>query len=157
MARATAKTPAPPVPGTRYEDDCYTWVQEQVALLQAGRVNEIDAPNVAEELGDVADTIEHQLESAIAVLTQHLLKWDHQPERRSRSWELTVREQRRRIARLLRKNPGLKSFVAEAIADGYADGRGRALDETGLPDSAMPETCPYAFEDMTQREIVFAV
>ena len=132
MARATAKTPTPPVPATRYEDDCYTWVHEQVALLRAGRLSEVDALNVAEELGDVAKTIEHQLESAIAVLTQHLLKWDHQSERRSRSWAMTVREQRRRIVRLLKKNPGLKGVLHEAIQEGYLDGRDRASGETNL-------------------------
>jgi hypothetical protein len=155
MARATAKTPTPPVPGTHYEDDVYTWVQEQVALLRAGRLNEIDAINIAEELSDVGNEQLDKLESAIAVLSQHLLKWDYQPERRSRSWELTVREQRRRIARLLAKNPGLKSSLGEALTAGYADGRDRALDETSLPDTAIPESCPYRIETMLQREIVF--
>ena len=155
MATKTRDKPAA-APRTRYEDDLYTWAREQVALLRAGRLSEVDARNVAEELSDVGNELAFRLESAIAVLTMHLLKWDHQPEKRSRSWALTVREQRRRIAKLLRKNPGLKSELAEALADGYADGRGRALDETGLPDDAIPEVCPYAFDEMITREIVFA-
>ena len=153
MGKQSIKRPPDEVPATRYEDDLYTWVQEQIALLRAGRLTEIDALNVAEELSDVGNEQLDKLESAIAVLTQHLLKWDHQPERRSRSWELSVREQRRRISRVLKKNPGLKPLIAEAVEDGYADGRGRALDETGLPDTAMPETCPYSFEQMMTRPI----
>ena len=35
-----------------------------------------------------------KLESALRVLMLHLLKWDHQPDRRSRSWTASVREQR---------------------------------------------------------------
>ena len=35
-----------------------------------------------------------KLESALRVLMLHLLKWDHQPSMRSRSWTLTIREQR---------------------------------------------------------------
>ena len=35
-----------------------------------------------------------KLESALRVLMLHLLKWDHQPDMRSRSWTLSIREQR---------------------------------------------------------------
>ena len=154
MATSTrAKTPA--APRTRYEDDLCAWVEEQVALLRAGRLSEIDALNVAEELSDVAKAEFHSLSSAIAILTQHLLKWDHQPQRRSRSWELSVRAQRRRVAEVLEDNPSLKSRLATAVARGYANGRDRALDETGLADDAMPETCPYSFDEMMDRPIVF--
>lgn len=34
---------------TRHEDDLYTWVQEQVELLRAGRFADVDAENVAED------------------------------------------------------------------------------------------------------------
>jgi hypothetical protein len=156
MAGAAAKDAKPQTPAlTRYEDDLYTWVQEQVALLRAGRLAEIDALNVAEELSDVGNEQLDKLESAIAVLTMHLLKWDHQPEKRSRSWALTIGEQRRRIGKLLRRNPGLKSELEEAVADGYADGHDRALVETNLPYDALPQACPYSFEEMMTREIVF--
>jgi Domain of unknown function DUF29 len=155
MARATVKTPTPPVPGTRYEDDVYTWVQEQVALLRAGKLNEIDALNIAEELADVGKSEFNSLRSAIAVLTLHLLKWDHQPARRSRSWELSIREQRNQVAQVLEDSPGLKSRLPVAIERGYSSGRTRALDETGLGDEAIPEIYPYSFDNMMQREIAF--
>lgn len=106
-------------PRLRCEDDLYTWVQEQVTLLCTGLLTEVDAVKVAEELSDVGNELAFRLESAIAILTMHLLKWDHQPETCSRSWELTVREQRRRITKLLKKNPGLKLVLAEALEDGY--------------------------------------
>jgi len=154
MPRQTAKSkPQGPPSGARHADDLYTWVQEQVVLLRAGRLSEIDAGNIAEELADVGNEQLDKLESAIAVLSLHLLKWDHQSERRSRSWQLSIREQRRRIARLLKRNPGLKPLLAQAIDEGYADGRDRALSETGLDDDALPEVCPYAFDAMMTREI----
>ena len=156
MARATAKTPTSSSSATRHEDDVYTWVQEQVALLRAGRLAEVDADNIAEELADVGNEQRDKLESAFAVLSLHLLKWDYQPERRSRSWEATIREQRRRIERVLKRNPGLKSLRAEAMAEGYADGRDRAVAETGFGYDVFPEVCPYAFDDLMGREIVFA-
>ena len=153
MGKQSTNRPPDQATRSRYGDDLYTWVQEQIALLRAGRLTEIDALNVAEELSDVGNEQLDKLESAIAVLTQHLLKWDHQPDRRSRSWELSIREQRRRITRVLKKNPGLSPLIPEAILDGYADGRDRALVETDLPDSRMPEACPYSFEQMMTRVV----
>ncbi len=154
MATKTRDKPAAPA-RTRYEDDLYTWVQEQVALLRAGRLGEVDVLNVAEELSDVGKEQLYRLESALAVLVMHLLKWDHQSEKRSRSWALTVSEQRRRIAKLLRKNPGLKSELEEAVADAYIDGRERALAETSLPYDAVPVACSYSFEELMTRPVEF--
>lgn len=79
MGRASLKRKPPAAPpAARYEDDLFTWVQEQVDLLRAGRLSEVDAGNVAEELSDVGNELYFRPESAIAVLMQHILKWDHQ-------------------------------------------------------------------------------
>ena len=88
-----------------YERDLYAWVQEQVALLRAGRLGEIDAENIAEEISDVGSNEYDKLESALRVLLAHMLKWDHQPERRSRSWENTIGEQRDRARQPPHDNP----------------------------------------------------
>src|SRR3954471_14842483 len=104
-------------PRRRYADDVYGWVEDQIALLKAGRLSEIDADNIADELSDVGNEQYEKLESAIRVVLLHLLKWDHQPERRSRSWVGSIIEQRRRVARILKKNPSLKSHIAEAILE----------------------------------------
>jgi Domain of unknown function DUF29 len=152
MATSTrTKTPAPP--RTRHEDDLYTWTREQIALLRSRELNEIDTANITAELLNVGKDLIRRLHSSIAVLTMHLLKWDHQPEKRSRSWALTVREQRRRIDRLLHDNPSLRSKVAEVYEAGYADGRNRAIDETNVPDGTFPRVSPYAFDEIMTRVI----
>ena len=46
----------PQPPATRHDDDLYTWVREQIALLRAGRLSDIDALNIAEELSDVGES-----------------------------------------------------------------------------------------------------
>jgi hypothetical protein len=43
----------PQVSNRAYRDDLFGWVEDQVALLNAGRLSEIDAVNVADELEDV--------------------------------------------------------------------------------------------------------
>jgi hypothetical protein len=77
-----------------------------------------------------------------------LLKWIFQPERRGNSWIATIEEQRQRIARLLRKNPGLKSCLDEAFVEAYADARLIAVRETNLPKATFPETVPFSLEQV---------
>lgn len=150
--RANVPASAP----TRYEDDPYTWGEEQVALLRAGRLTEIDAENIAEELADMGRSDLRSLRSAIGVLTMHLLKWDYQPAHRSRTWMATINEQRKQVRLVLRDNLGLKPKVAEAITDGYPIGRDHAVGETNLPYRTFPESCPYSFEEMMTRPIEYA-
>ena len=62
---ATEIRDKPVVPRTRYKDDLDTWVQEQVALLRAGRLDEEDALNVAEAQSDLGRSEFRALESAM--------------------------------------------------------------------------------------------
>ncbi|AIQ91979.1 protein of unassigned function [Methylobacterium oryzae CBMB20] len=104
---------------TRYADDLYSWVQEQVALLRAGRVDALDLDNIAEELSDVGLSEYHRLTSAVEIVLLHMLEWDHQPERRSST--LSIAEHRERILiQLRKKSPGLRSSLDERSATGSA-------------------------------------
>jgi len=142
--------PAEPV-GAAYERDVYSWAEEQARAVREGRWDDIDRDNVAEEIESVGRAEFNSLVSALRVLLRHMLKWDHQPERRSRSWLTSIHTQRNDLADVLSDNPGLKSRVAEAIARAYRNARAEAAEETGLDDSAFPAKCPYSFEDITSR------
>ena len=72
--------------GRIYEADLYGWVEDQVALLKANEVGSIDASHITRELDDLGRSEFDKLVGAIRVVLHHLLKWDHQPDRRSRSW-----------------------------------------------------------------------
>ena len=135
--------------------DLYSWALRQAELLRAGRLTEIDATAIAEEIDDVGEEQYGKLESAFRVLALHLLKWDHQPSMRSRPWTLTIREQRRRAERQLRKNPGLKSLVDEALEAAYEDARLEAASETGLPLSVFPVQRPFDYAEIMERSIVW--
>jgi hypothetical protein len=137
------------------EADLYSWALRQAELLRAGRLSEIDPAGIAEEIDDVGDEQYDKLESALRVLMLHLLKWDHQHDKRSRSWTLTVLEQRRRVQRQLRKNPGLKSRLDEALTDAYEDARIEASSETGLPLRTFPATRPFEYPEIMERPIVW--
>lgn len=135
-----------------YQTDVYAWSIEQARLLREGRLDEVDRENVAEEILDVGRTEYRVLESALRVLLVHILKWDHQPERRSRSWENTVREQRQVVENQLQDNPSLKARLDEAVGRAYRGARLAASSETDMEVARFPETCPYSWEEIMERE-----
>lgn len=147
----TAKVRDRPKAKTAYEADYFTWANEQVALLRSGRLDEIDAQNIAEELADMGRSEYRALESAIRTLVMHMLKWDQQPEHRTRSWVHSIREQRRRIERILEDNPGLKSRRSEAVDRAYPSARDWASNETFLEPAEFPKACPYDWDDLLNR------
>ena len=53
----------------------------------------------------------NKLVSALRVAMLHMLTWDHQPPLRSRSWVLSIEEQRLEIVDVLADNPGLKPRI----------------------------------------------
>jgi hypothetical protein len=130
-------------PSARYETDVIAWAYQQAALLRAGRFAELDIEHIADEIEDVARSEQRELASRMAVLLAHLIKWRYQPERRGTSWQRTIREQRRSIARRLRRTPSLKHALGDTDwwADAWGDAVAIALNETGLED--LPETCPW--------------
>ena len=136
-----------------YERDLYSWAMQQAALVEGKRFGDLDTANIAEELRSLGRSEYRALESALTIVLQHLLKWDHQPDRRSRSWALSITEHRGRAESELTDSPGLKAKRAEALAGGYRTARLRAASETGLPLSTFPEVCPYSWEATMERSI----
>ena len=152
--RAGSRPPtAPGKPAAvNYDNDFYAWSLEQARLLREGQWAQIDRENVAEEIESAAREQFNKLESAVRVLLVHILKWDHQPERRSRSWALSIKRQRLDIHDVLGDNPGLHPRIGEALARAYRKARLDAAKETGLDEVAFPDTCAYTFEDIMARE-----
>jgi len=130
-----------------YDADLYLWTQEQARLLREGKVSEIDAENIAEEIDSLGKKDLRELRSRLTVLLAHLLKWQHQAASRSGGWRGTIREQRRGIARLLEDSPSLRARLGKALAAAYADAREDAADDTGLAAAVFPDICAYTIED----------
>jgi hypothetical protein len=120
--------------GTSYHTDIVAWANEQAALLRAGRLDAIDTLQIAEEIEDVAKSEQQELVNRLTVLLAHLLKWKFQPGFRSASWNGTIREQRSKILRRLRRTPSLKHVLSDedSMDDIWADAAGIAQRDTGL-------------------------
>jgi hypothetical protein len=135
-----------------YDRDFYSWSLEQARLVREGRWDAVDRDNVAEEIESLGREQFNKLESALRVLMMHMLKWDHQLDRRSRSWSISIRQQRLEVDDVLADNPGLKSRIAEAVARGYRKARLEAAKETGLDEAIFPDACPYSWDEIVSRE-----
>lgn len=135
-----------------YEKDIVAWANEQAQLLRAGRFDQLDTQHLAEEIEDVGKSEQRELASRMAVLLAHLLKWRFQPERRSASWEKTIRAQRKEVAYALYESPSLRVKLDEArwMDMVWARGVAQAASETGMAD--FPDACPWAIGDEVLRE-----
>ena len=124
-----------------YEKDVVLWAQEQAALLRSGKFAKLDIEHIADEIEDVGKTEKRELASCMAVLVAHLLKWQTQPDRRSRSWQSTINEQRKRVALALDETPSLRTTLVEPKwrAAVWADARVMAMTDTGLSGEAFPD------------------
>lgn len=135
-----------------YETDFYGWTQQQAQLLKNKQINQIDWHHLAEEIEDMGRSEKRQLESRLEVLMMHLLKWQFQPNLRSRSWELTIKEQRLRLEKLLQDNPSLKSSLEDVKEKSYPLAVISAEKETGL--SVFPDNCPYDLSQILNPEFL---
>ncbi|WP_414565869.1 MULTISPECIES: DUF29 domain-containing protein [unclassified Anabaena] len=133
-----------------YENDFYAWTQQQAHLLKTGQIHQIDWQNIAEEIADMGRSEKRQLASRLEILIMHLLKWQFQPNLRSRSWQLTIKEQRLRLDQLLQENPSLQSILTEVIDKVYPLATISAERETGV--YLFPETCPYELKEVLSAE-----
>jgi hypothetical protein len=134
-----------------YETDFYTWTQQQAELLKSGRFSEIDLENIIEEIETMGRSEKRALQSRLTVLLQRLLKWEYQPQRRGRSWTLTIRHQRLKFVKLLNENPGLKPHMPEIIRDAYELAVLNAAEETGIDEIDLPSECPWPMEQIIDQ------
>ena len=134
-----------------YDEDFAAWLDAQAALLRDGRFDELDIEHLADEVESVGKSEFRALVSAIELTLFHMMKWDYQPELRSRSWRITIHNQRRAIEKLLEDNPSFKARLQEALADAYAGVPGEIERETTIPLGRLPQVCPYDWEQVMTR------
>jgi hypothetical protein len=136
-----------------YERDYYTWALQQARALKEHRLEELDWENLSDEVESLAKTERRELRSRLEVLLEHLIKWQFQPQRRSRNWTASVAVHRHEIREHLDENPGLKPEVSGVLAQAYKSAR---LEVTGRflrrSDPQPPDSCPWTFEQAMDEQ-----
>ncbi|SRR5579883_1870181 len=137
-----------------YEKDFYAWAIHNAKLLRAGKLAELsdaDIEHIAEEIESMGKSEKRELINRLAILIAHLLKWEHQPIRRSKSWELTIREQRLELIDLLEDSPSLKSELEKQVAHTYKKALLIAEKETGLDQKTFKKECPFSLKQILNQ------
>ena len=136
---------------TLYEQDYGLWAEQMADLIAAGRFDELDIENLVEEVRDLSKRERDRLLSSLRLIVHHLLKWDYQAQKRSRSWQTTIQRERLNIKDYLRDSPSLKRYlIDEYLRQVYRTARLNAIGETGLD---MPVDCAYIISDVLERDI----
>jgi len=138
----------------RYETDVISWAKEQAAFIRAGRFDLLDIEHIADEIEDVGKSEKRELESRMAILLAHLIKWQYQPDRRGKSWQHTITEQRKKVAQRILNTPSLKVEVNKLDwwPGVWADALDIATRETGFLYERFPLECPWEYCQITNAE-----
>jgi hypothetical protein len=136
-----------------YETDFHAWAMHSAQLLREGKLTELDAGHIAEELEGMSASERRELLNRLQVLLVHLLKHQYQPERRSKSWLLTINHQRTAIERLLEQSPSLRALLnTDALVKVYGKAVRDAVIETDLERHLFPVACPYRLEQLLDED-----
>ncbi len=139
-----AETNAADTKARTYTEDYAGWVEDTARAIEEGRFSEIDRAALADEVRDLGRSERARSESALRILVLHLLKTKHQPEKRSRSSEASIRVQRKHVAQFLQDSPSLRPELGRLLSSAYDDARIEAANETGIDIDLFPEECEWS-------------
>ena len=129
-----------------YESDYLLWLQKTSQLLKAKEFEGLDLENLIEEIESLGRSERNKLISSLRLIYQHLLKWQYQSSKRSKSWSDTISRERDNVSDYLEDIPSLKNLLQDkaTLAKAYQRGRRDAIRETGITN--LPQICPYSIE-----------
>jgi hypothetical protein len=137
-----------------YDEDFFEWTRVNGELLRTGRFDQADIEHIAEEIEDMGKRNLHEMNSRVRVLLGHLLKWQLQPEKRSRSFERTIAGQRTELGQLLEDSPSLRVRIQPNLRRNYQKSVQLAVIETGLPENHFPAECPFTVDQILDPEFL---
>jgi hypothetical protein len=135
-----------------YEADEIAWLDAMVELLRRGEHSELDYSHLRECLNDMAISERRKVENRLAVLLVHILKWDHCPNRRTRSWGLTILEQQRKLENHL-ESAVLRRYAEAVLQKVYKSVLKEAAYATGLSKKSFSAKCPYELDQLLEFEL----
>jgi hypothetical protein len=101
-----------------YHTDETAWLEQMAAFAAVGETAALDLGHLSEYLSDMAKRDRREVLHRLVVLLVHLLKWEHQPEKRARSWGLTIQEQREELQELLESGT-LRNHAEQELGRAY--------------------------------------
>lgn len=140
------------IPKQLYVQNYPLWLSKTTDLLRSGNFADLDIEHLIEELEEMGGSQKDALENNLIVVLAHLIKWEYQPNYRCGSWRGSIKEHRRRINKALKKYPGPKPYFREIFSDCYFPAKEWTSEETGLPSTNFPESCPFTPEEVLNSD-----
>jgi len=137
---------------TPYEKDFHAWSLEQASLLKSGSFYKLDIDHLVEEIETLGSSDKNALQSHLAILLSHLLKIMYQPEKHTRSWDLSIKNAKFIISRLLKQNPSFKRLLPEFIQSSYQTAKWEASLQTDIDDKKFPKECPWCIDELLEMK-----
>jgi hypothetical protein len=137
---------------TLYETDFVAWADEMAALIRAGRLDEVDLENVAEEIESLGKSDRRAVRSQLQRMMIHLIKQKIQPERDGTSWRTSIADAQSEIFHLTDDSPSLFRHLNESLNRVYSLAVRQALLETGLKDTELWSACPWTLDELLQGD-----
>ncbi|MBW4443534.1 MAG: DUF29 domain-containing protein [Plectolyngbya sp. WJT66-NPBG17] len=105
-----------------YQQDFALWAEDTIAKLKAGKFEQLDIENLAEEIEALVSSEKRELRNRLVVLIAHILKRIYVDSTYdNRGWMLTIEEQRDAIELLLEDSPSLNSLFTDSLSKLYLD------------------------------------
>jgi Domain of unknown function DUF29 len=109
-----------------YDADLVLWAEDQADALRRAAATAsnlgIDWANVAQEIGNLANNEKRSLTRMVGTILVHLIKLQISPAIGPRaSWRRTIRVQRAKIKRLLKRAKSLADTIPAVIEEALAD------------------------------------
>ena len=135
---------------TLYDTDFFLWTQQQVALLKAGRFDQIDLDNLIEEVESIGHHEQLLLGHLFRRVLQQFLAWWTHPEEQCARWRTAVGMLRSNARYIFDDSPSLRAEAPQILADEWTALR-KYLPED-YPGTAFPETCPWTPAQILDEE-----
>ena len=136
---------------TLYDIDFAEWSDRTAKLLRAGRFEELDIANVAEEIEDLGKSERSAVRSHLSRLLLHKIKQVIQPERDCASWKVSIASARNALRDKLVVSPSLRPYLRNSLQQIYRESIELALIETGLEHAAVPDECPWDLDTLLEN------
>ncbi len=130
-----------------YLADETAWLEAMAELIESGNRADLDYANLREYLTDMANRDRREVNSRLVQLLMHILKWEHQPDHRSGSWQSSIFDQQHELNLLVGRSI-LRNHAEDVFADEYPVAVKRAAAETGLGIEAFPRECAYSLDEV---------
>ncbi|QWK20625.1 MAG: DUF29 domain-containing protein [Hydrogenobacter thermophilus] len=146
-----------------YDEDFPLWAEINLELLKEKAYDLVDWENLLEEIEDMAKSDLKACISYLAVILEHLYKWDNfkdlaGEEHTGRKWIKSINGARREIDAKFKQYPSLRNKLPQELEKAWIEARKELYnwleDNDYEPDDFyIPEECPYTYEEAMSRDL----